>query len=61
MPTNNADVQRALGQLDQYQRKYGDNLIILSQSDAQRSNRLQKFLFAVLRKSYGDFGPHLNA
>jgi hypothetical protein len=32
-----------------------------SQSDAQRSNRLQNFLFAVLRKSYGDFGPHLNA
>jgi hypothetical protein len=28
MPTNNSDVQRALGQIDQYQRRYGDNLIL---------------------------------
>ncbi|MGE0683496.1 MAG: hypothetical protein AB7P69_21670 [Candidatus Binatia bacterium] len=28
MPMNNSDVQRALGQLDQYKRRYGDNLIL---------------------------------
>jgi hypothetical protein len=28
MPTNNSDVQRTLGQIDQYQRRYGDNLIL---------------------------------
>src|SRR5262249_20294117 len=29
MPTSNADVQRALGQIDQYQRRYSDNLVLL--------------------------------
>jgi hypothetical protein len=28
MPANNSDVQRTLGQIDQYQRRYGDNLIL---------------------------------
>jgi hypothetical protein len=28
MPKSNADVQRTLGQLDQYQRRYGENLLL---------------------------------
>lgn len=28
VPKNNADVQRTLGQLDQYQRRYGENLLL---------------------------------
>jgi hypothetical protein len=28
LPKNNADVQRMLGQLDQYQRRYGENLLL---------------------------------
>lgn len=33
MPTSNSDVQRALGQLDQYQRRYQDNLILFVLQD----------------------------
>jgi hypothetical protein len=33
MPTNNADVQRALGQLEQYQRRYSDNLVLFILQD----------------------------
>jgi hypothetical protein len=28
MPTSNSEVQRALGQIDQYQRRYGSELIL---------------------------------
>lgn len=29
MPSNNADLQRALGQMDQYQARYGENLLVV--------------------------------
>jgi len=29
MPTNNAELQRALGQMDQYQVRYGENLLVV--------------------------------
>lgn len=33
LPMNNSDVQRALGQIDQYQRRYQDNLILFVLQD----------------------------
>lgn len=33
LPTNNADLQRALGQMDQYQSRYGDRLIVVLFAD----------------------------
>jgi hypothetical protein len=50
MPTSNADVQRALGQLDQYQQRYGDNLLILI-IDGLKPEVLTFFLEALKRKS----------
>jgi hypothetical protein len=33
MPKNNADIQRMLGQLDQYERRYGENLLLFVLQD----------------------------
>jgi hypothetical protein len=43
MPTNNSDVQRALGQLDQYKRRYQDELVLLVVGDLLKPELL-KFL-----------------
>jgi hypothetical protein len=43
MPTNNADVQRALGQLDQYKRRYQDELVLLVVADLLRPELLKFF------------------
>ena len=44
VPTNNADVQRALGHLDQYQRRYSDNLILFVIQDFLKPEILIFFL-----------------
>ena len=43
MPTNNSDLQRALGQMDQYQDRYGENLLVVLISDSL--DRAQQTLF----------------
>jgi len=43
MPTNNSEIQRALGQLDQYKERYGDRLLIVLFPDFL--NEAQKTLF----------------
>jgi hypothetical protein len=50
MPMSNAEVQRALGQLDQYQQRYGDNLIIFI-IDELKPEILDFFLDALKRKN----------
>lgn len=44
MPTNNADLQRALGQMDQYQAHYGKNLVVVLFPDFLE--KAQQTLFA---------------
>lgn len=44
MPANNSDVQKALGQLDQYQRRYGSDLILFVLGDLLKPEALQFFL-----------------
>jgi len=43
MPTNNSDVQRALGQLDQYKRRYKDELVLLVVADLLKPELLKFF------------------
>jgi len=43
MPTNNSDLQRALGQMDQYQDRYGENLLVVLIPDSL--DRAQQTLF----------------
>jgi hypothetical protein len=43
MPTNNGDVQRALGQLDQYKRRYQDELVLLVVADLLKPELLKFF------------------
>lgn len=51
MPTNNADVQRAVGQLDQYQRRYGHNLILLVLGEFLKREILSSFIDALKGRS----------
>lgn len=48
MPVNNADVQRALGQLEQYQRRYGENLIMFILQDFLKPE-IEKYFIESLR------------
>lgn len=51
MPTNNADVQRALGQTDQYIAAYGDQLVMLILPDFVSSQTLTPFLDQLRAKN----------
>lgn len=51
MPTGNAEIQRALGQLDQYVSRYGKELIIVVLPDFLKDAQLQLFLDELGRKS----------
>lgn len=50
MPTSNGEVQRALGQLDQYVSRYGKELIIVLMPDFLKDAQLQLFLDELNRK-----------
>lgn len=50
MPTNNADVQRALGQLDQYRERYGANLVLFVIGDYLDRAPETLFIDAILPK-----------
>lgn len=50
MPTNNSDVQRALGQIDQYQRRYGENLILFVVADFLKPETVRILQEDLLRK-----------
>ncbi|MGA2711325.1 MAG: hypothetical protein ABSF86_23335 [Steroidobacteraceae bacterium] len=50
MPVSNADVQRSLGQLDQYQRRYGDNLILFILQDFLKPEILSFFIESLKGK-----------
>jgi hypothetical protein len=47
MPTNNSDLQKAIGQLDQYQARYSSNLILLLLPDFINEAQKQMFLSAA--------------
>jgi hypothetical protein len=49
MPTNNSEVQRALGQLDQYQRRYRDDLILFVLQDFLKPES-ERFLQEELKR-----------
>lgn len=51
MPTSNAEIQRALGQLDQYVSRYGKELIIVILPDFLKDAQLQIFLDELERKN----------
>lgn len=51
MPTNNADVQRAQGQLDQYKQRYGSELILFIISDLLEPKILDSFKAELTRKN----------
>ena len=50
MPTSNGEIQRALGQLDQYVNRYGKELIIVLLPDFLKDAPLQLFLDELKRK-----------
>jgi hypothetical protein len=50
MPTSNGEIQRALGQLDQYVSRYGKELIIVLLPDFINNAQLQLFLDELKRK-----------
>lgn len=50
MPTRNSEVQRALGQIDQYQRRYGNELIMFVLLDFLKPDGLHLFQEELKRK-----------
>lgn len=50
MPTNNGEIQRAQGQLDQYVSRYGKELIVVLLPDFLKDAQLQLFLDELKRK-----------
>lgn len=50
MPTSNSDIQRTLGQIDQYQSRYGTNLILMVLNDFLKSESERFLLDELLRK-----------
>lgn len=48
MPVTNADVQRAIGQLDQYQRRYGENIVMLVIGDLAKPEVLKSLTDALV-------------
>jgi len=50
MPTSNGEIQRALGQLDQYVNHYGKELIVVLLPDFIKDAQLQLFLDELKRK-----------
>lgn len=50
MPTSNGEIQRALGQLDQYVSHYGKELIVVLLPDFLKDAQLQLFLDEIKRK-----------
>ena len=50
MPTSNAELQRALGQLDQYKERYGANLVVMLLPDFLERTQQQLFLDSVAAK-----------
>ena len=49
MPANNSDVQKALGQLGQYQGRYGESLVVVVFPDLLDSKHLVPFLHDLTR------------
>lgn len=50
MPTSNADLQRAWGQIDQYQARYGTNLLVVLLRDFIGSAQLNPFIEKLAEK-----------
>ena len=51
MPMSNSDVQRALGQLDQYQQRYRNDLVLFIVEGRLKRESLDFFIEALTRKS----------
>jgi hypothetical protein len=51
LPKNNADIQRLLGQLDQYQRRYGENLLLFVLIDFLKPEVVHLMQEELTRKS----------
>ena len=53
MPTNNSDLQKALGQLGQYQSRYGQALIVVVFADFIENKQLIPFTHDLQRAGVG--------
>lgn len=51
MPTSNSDVQKAIGQIGQYQSRYGASLIVVVFPDFLEQKHLQPFLHELRQRS----------
>jgi hypothetical protein len=49
-PANNSDLQRAIGQLGQYQSRYGESLIVVVLADIIEHKHLQPFVHELTLK-----------
>jgi len=47
MPNSNSELQRAIGQMDQYRDRYGNNLILVLLTDFLKETEKQLFLNAA--------------
>jgi hypothetical protein len=47
MPTSNSELQRAIGQMDQYRERYGPNLILVLLADFISEAQKQLFVSAA--------------
>ncbi len=53
VPGNNSDIQKAMGQLDQYHRRYGQSLLLVVFDDFVQQKHLQPFLHDLRSKGIG--------
>ena len=51
MPTSNSELQRAIGQIDQYRDRYGSNLVLILLADFLNEAQKQLFLSAAKSRS----------
>jgi len=51
MPTNNSELQRALGQMDQYKTRYGDQLLVVLLPDFLQKSQVTLFLDQLREKN----------